>query len=152
MKAKKQKEILSKLERTDHFLVFNRRTGELATTEWVKKYLTANPATGKPQMKNEKSTAKPWVMTLRIVINQALVEVSLRPYEAADFRAVRCYDIQNGLPQKQLTTITQGYQHLHLRPGDDGEESEAGNLDSLGRGEQGLVGGFWGLEDGRTDF
>ncbi|CAK8985840.1 unnamed protein product [Durusdinium trenchii] len=124
VKAKKQKEILSKLERTDRFLVFNRRTGELATTEWVKKYLTANPATGKPQMKNEKSTAKPWVMTLRIVINQALVEVSLRPYEAADFRAVRCYDIQNGLPQKQLTTITQGYQHLHLRPGDDGEESE----------------------------
>lgn len=99
------------MQHVDHYLIFNRRTGQVATGEWVRKHVITGPD-NKPRMKNEASTAKPWIMTLRIDLVESNVQVYLRPKDNESFRRVRCFALQEGREKAKLAHITSGYAHL----------------------------------------
>ncbi|CAK9082770.1 unnamed protein product [Durusdinium trenchii] len=110
-KTKKCQEECQKMQHVDHYLIFNRRTGQVATGEWVRKHVITGPD-NKPRMKNEASTAKPWIMTLRIDLVESNVQVYLRPKDNESFRRVRCFALQEGREKAKLAHITSGYAHL----------------------------------------
>lgn len=122
-KTQKLRTKVEKMQNADTFLVFNRRTGDLATSEWTKKYLIAS-ADGKPQLRNDKGKLKISVITLRIVIVDGAVNLSLRSSDDRPFQKVRCWSLEQGRSNSKLAQLMTGYQHL-LRddPESDGEDT-----------------------------
>ena len=87
---------IEKFTEMDRFIVFNRRTGATATVEWLNKHITSNDQ-GRPVMKNPKTRAQAWVMTLRIISKPCQFQALLRTKntEDAPFHALRCLDIRD---------------------------------------------------------
>ncbi len=113
-KTKKAREHAEKLKNVERWMIFNRRTGQLAVPEWVQKHIHADEH-GRPQPKNPKTTARPWLMTLKIVmVDGTNVEISLRTdhQESAPFRQVRCLSLMQGTEKATLAHLTDGYAHL----------------------------------------
>ena len=114
-KTQKLRDKASSLLSADRFLIFNRRTGDLATQEWVSKHVIASPE-GKPVLKKDNSKVKICVMTLRIELSDGngagSGTISLRPTDDGEFQAVRCWDLQEGRPKDGILRICRGYQHL----------------------------------------
>lgn len=124
-KTQKLRDTVSGLLSADRFLIFNRRTGDLATQEWVTKYVTSTPEE-RPVLKNDKSKVKMWVMTLRIELSDGhdgagSATLGLRPTDEGEFQAVRCWDLQEGRPKDGILRICRGYQHL-LHDGEPDDE------------------------------
>eukprot|EP00435_Cladocopium_sp_Y103_P033811 s1426_g8.t1 len=130
-KLEKAKEDYKRLLAVDRHIVFNRRTGCIATADWVAKHVKTNDD-GKPVSKNPSSTCKPWVMTLRICIRGLELKTSLRSTADGEFRRVRCFDLGDASANTKIT-ILEGYQHLLEEAG--GEDDEECQIDE---GDAGL--------------
>lgn len=123
-KTKKAREQTERLKNVERWMIFNRRTGQLAVPEWIQKHIQADEQ-GRPQPKNPKTTSRPWLMTLKIVmVDTANVEISLRTdqQENAPFRRVRCLSLSQGTEKATLAHLTQGYSHLVS--GNDEDDAE----------------------------
>ena len=112
-KTVKAKEDLEKLKAVDLYMVFNRRTGQMATREWMKTYLTTDEH-GIPKPKKENSTAKPWIACLRFELGLDLHKVSLafKITEGGEFREVRLFHFEDGMTTTKINVFTDGYKHL----------------------------------------
>lgn len=111
-----------KLQHVDLYMIFNRRTGQVATHDWVRKHIVAD-SSGKPVLKKAESKLKPWVMTLRVDLDPDHSSIGLRSCNNGEFKEVRCFDLQNQCEKTKLAQLADGYAHL-LRPeaGSDDED------------------------------
>ena len=124
-KTVKVSDLKDKLETAERFIIFNRRTGQVACAEWVQKHIMADP-NGRPVMRQAASRAKPWVMTLKFdLTSNGLVDLALRVDDEVDgsFKPVRCYSLQDPLEKLKLKNFVHGYQHLLVDS--DGEEEDS---------------------------
>ena len=119
-KIEKAKQAYTALHNVQRHMVFNRRTGCLATSDWVAKHVQTN-AEGFPVPKNASSTSKPWVMTLSVQIIGLELKVELRSSLASGFRRVRCFDLKTTLAQTKVTVLT-GYEDILTEQCEDDEE------------------------------
>ncbi|CAK9086713.1 unnamed protein product [Durusdinium trenchii] len=157
-KTKKAKEQLMGLHSADRFSVLNRRTGWVATSEWMTKHMVI--VDGKPQPKVNSNTpkSKAWILAVRITIVGGNVELKLQPSEGKSFRRVRCLSLENGLEKAKLHSLAEGYAHvLDAAPIGDaydaGEDVEcvddAGSIDMEGEEaseDESVLGDEAGLE------
>lgn len=147
-KTKKAREQTERLKNVERWMIFNRRTGQLAVPEWIQKHIQADEQ-GRPQPKNPKTTSRPWLMTLKIVmVDTANVEISLRTdqQENAPFRRVRCLSLSQGTEKATLAHLTQGYSHLVSGNDEDDAEEDAGSLGDESSSDEQLPGDADGLE------
>lgn len=126
-KTVKAKEEYTKLCKVDRWIVMNRRTGWVATHDWLTKHMVLS-ADGRPSVRKKDSRCNPWLLTLRIVITGSQVDLMLRPDDSKPFRAVRCFDLENGRYKTHLGSITTGYEHLFKPNGEDSKLLMAFNL------------------------
>ena len=117
-------ETMTKLADCVRFCVVNRRTGFVATQDWLSKHITVGED-GKPRPKKDDSKCKPWILSLKIVIKQErkshTVALELKTCDAKPFRTVKCFDLRDGQAQNHLQAITNGYDYLfeeHAPPED----------------------------------
>ena len=112
-------------EHVDLFMIFNRRTGQIATPEWTNKHLVAD-SSGRPVLKNESAKVKPWVMTLRLrILEVGDIQIGLRSGEDdSEFKDVRCFDLDKQLSNKKIANIAEGYGHLLQSLGDSEDQEE----------------------------
>lgn len=124
-KTKKLRDEFSKLRKCDRFAVMNRRTGFVATSDWMSKHLVITPE-GKPVPKKSNSKCNPWILTLRIAITDATsgseIALELKTQDNKPFRRVKCFDVRDGLEKSGLAPITSGYEHLFQDDDPDEEE------------------------------
>ena len=112
IKTKKAKELCDGLSAAERHAVLNRRTGYMATADWLQRHISVNEE-GMPVPKKAGSTCKPWVLTIKILLaGGGKVKLSLRPKVGKPFRALRCLDIRAGISESRLSTLTSGYGHL----------------------------------------
>ncbi|CAK9092325.1 Uncharacterized protein (Fragment) [Durusdinium trenchii] len=148
-KTKKAKEQLMGLHSADRFSVLNRRTGWVATSEWMTKHMVI--VDGKPQPKVNSNTpkSKAWILAVRITIVGGNVELKLQPSEGKSFRRVRCLSLENGLEKAKLHSLAEGYAHV-LDAGEDVEcVDDAGSIDMEGEEaseDESVLGDEAGLE------
>ncbi len=116
-KTVKARELVSGLESSTRFIVFNKRTGSVATPEWLARNITTSP-TGEPEVKSQKSA---WVMTLQIVLVGSDFNLALKTSSDSEFRPVRCFSLKDGMEKHRIISLCDGYQHL-LDNGQDDEE------------------------------
>ena len=128
-RTQKAREAVEKLKSVERFLVFNRRTGQLATAEWIQKHIGSDEH-GRPKVRNPKSTAKPWLMTMKFQGDEH-VKISLRTddVEGSAFRQVRCLSLTQGIEKADLQSLVSGYQHLVVNE----EEGDDDGQDMLSR-------------------
>lgn len=108
--TKKLKQAMDSLASVERFAVMNRRTGWVATPEWLQRSMTVGP-NGEPVSKGKnKKTA--WVLTLKIEIKGKDVSLELKPRNGSEFRAVRCLRLREGEVETTLGSMTVGYDHL----------------------------------------
>ena len=105
------------LQNYNRYIVMNRRTGFVATKDWLAKYMVITES-GKPVLKKEGSKASVWLLTLKIQMNGHNVKIELSPGEGKPFRQVRCFDLPNATYKTHLATITAGYEHAFGADGD----------------------------------
>lgn len=110
-KTRKAREAVQKLTDCYRYCVMNRRTGFVATSDWLQKHMILSED-GKPQLKKPNSKCKPWILTLKIVLSGLQVDLELKTGEGKEFRSIKCFDIGEGKNKRHLPSITVGYQHL----------------------------------------
>lgn len=116
-KNKKLKETVNSMKDACLFIIFNKRTGSVATADWVQKHIVRDNS-GKPINKNPKSTAKPCLMSLRVKMiecpEKGLTDIVLHLQVKPDgpFQKVRCYSLQEGCEQSGMSLVLTGYDHL----------------------------------------
>jgi len=120
-KTVKASELVSGLENSRRFLVFNKRTGAVATPDWIAKNITTSP-TGEPQGK----TGSAWIMTLQIVLEGSDFNLALKTSSDSEFRPVRCFSLKDGMEKSGIITLSEGYQHLLEKDTADGPDDEVG--------------------------
>ena len=117
---------VKRMEHVDLFIIFNRRTGQIATPEWTSKHLAAD-SSGRPVLKNQSAKVKPWVMTLRLrILEVGDIQIGLRSGDDdSEFKEVRCFDLDKQLSNKKIANIAEGYGHLlqNLDTSEDQEEN-----------------------------
>lgn len=136
-KAKVEYEALKSVER---YIVFNPRTGEIASQHWLNTHIAVQD--GKPVLKRKNGKACPFVVTLGFVLNGGDCNLTLKTQPDKPARPVRCYDLRNGGAQSKFQFLMTGYEHLAEDLVDefscDGSASEA--EDFLVDDEDGLPG------------
>ena len=105
---KVQKEF-KELQSADRFAVLNRRTGWVATSEWLQKHITIEG--GVPKAKDG-SKCRPWILTVRIKVSGADLDIHLRLATGKTFRHVRCFGLQEGEAKTKLSALVAGYSHV----------------------------------------
>ena len=93
------------------FSVLNRRTGCVATSDWMSRYIKVG-ADGSPQLKNVSSKAAAWVISLKIKIEGNGVKLWLQPSVGKSFRRVRCFSLLDGVSNEKLSSLVAGYEHI----------------------------------------
>ena len=111
LKTRKSLEEMQKLEKCNRFCVLNRRTGFVATADWLSKHIKTN-ASGMPELKKPDSKCNPWILTLQVAISGPNVSLALKSDPKKAFRAVKCFDIRHGSERTLLSALTTGYEHL----------------------------------------
>ena len=109
------------------FFVMNKRTGMMATEEWVRRNIIADPETGEPKMRNPRSKATPWVLALEYDGRTEVVELRLKVSSTAPARLVRCWDIRKGSACVGLEQLVPGYEHMLANVDADCEDHVAEN-------------------------
>lgn len=122
-KTVKARDVVSGLENSIRFLVFNRRTGSVATPDWIARNITTSP-TGEPEVKSAKSA---WIMKLQIVLVGSDFNLALKTSSDSEFRPVRCFSLKDGMEKHRIINLCEGYQHLiEQESAADGAEDEVG--------------------------
>ncbi|CAK9114494.1 Uncharacterized protein (Fragment) [Durusdinium trenchii] len=116
-KTLKLKSAFEALHESKRYSVMNRRTGWVATSEWLNTHVKV-AEDGKPHPKKEKG--KLWILTIHIKIVGPNIDVRFSPSDGKPFRAVRCLSLEGGAVNAKLTSIVSGYEHL-LTDDDDAE-------------------------------
>lgn len=111
VKTKQAQELWKKMQLVDRHQVMNRRTGWVATQDWLSRHMVVDQA-GVPRNRNPKSKAKAWVVTVRIKMTGTELEAQFRPSLEQAFRRIRCWDIRSGEPRCKLMSLAAGYQHV----------------------------------------
>ena len=109
-KTKEAKKNLKKMTKAERFAVLNRRTGWIATSEWMSRHITVKD--GKPVLKNASSKIKLWVLTVRIDITGDLTKLYLQPSAGKPFREVRCMSLEDGEIKAEFAQLVHGYGHI----------------------------------------
>lgn len=110
-KTKTAKQAVDALKHVERFAILNRRTGTLATPEWVGRYFHISKE-GKPTLKKDTGKIKPWIVTIRIEIEGDAANLWMQPAEAKGFRAVRCFSLSDGQLQASFSKLIAGYMHI----------------------------------------
>ena len=121
--TKKLVEKVDQLSSIKKFMVFNPRTGQMATESWLVKHIQV--VEGVPKFKHpNKQNANPKILTLGIQIADETLDLTL---DLGDNnmgpRPVRCYDLRKASPLGGVQILTEGFGHMgeqHL----EGEEDE----------------------------
>ena len=94
----------------DKYLVFNPRTGQLATETWLGKHIQI--VNGKPQFRHpSKQNKDPKILTLTIKITDGALALHLDLGNGAS-RMVRCWDLRSSKPQGDLKVLEGGFGHM----------------------------------------
>ena len=138
--SQKAQEALHDLKDVQKFLVFNPRTGQMATDSWVNRYIVVEQ--GKPKYKKaRKSGVGPRVLTLSVKIPDPAGEVKLaldlNDSSEAGPRAVRCFELAEGVERSGVEFYVDGFEHM-AAPSLDGpvSDSEANDDDDDGEEEE----------------
>ena len=120
-KSKKIKERWDGLQCCERHTVLNKRTGWIASKEWLQTHITVG-SNGMPCLRNPSSKATPWVLTVKIDMKGSDAEIYLRPSVEKPFRRVICRDLSTGGVKAKLASIEAGYSHLLSNAEEDEEE------------------------------
>ena len=116
------------LLKVERYLIYNPRTGQIATEEWLSKHIRVTNE-GVPEYKNpSKKMMKPKIVTLAIDIVEGSVSLQLDLGLGAGKCPVRCYDLRRSETQGDLQVLLSGYEHL-AADWDEEEDSETRNFD-----------------------
>ena len=141
------------LKRVDRYMVFNGRTGQMASQDWLARHIQC--VDGKPQLKKSTSTARPWILTLGFALNGQEMKLTLKTCQDQPAARVRCFDLRHGCPNGKFKFIMLGYQHMggeewenDGKDQDEAAEPDSPNFeddgyesaDSIVNDEQGLEG------------
>ena len=109
-KTKAACETVKKLEEARRFIVMNRRTGQVASGDWLQKHVRVDATSNQPIPTNPKE--KLWVMTLGFKLrgpDQVELTLSLESGQAP--LPLRCYRLI-GLEASNLPALLEGYAHV----------------------------------------
>lgn len=140
--TKKAKQEFENLKSVSRYMVFNPRTGELASQQWLNNHIQVMD--GVPCMKKKLGKACPFIVTLGFDL-LPVGDVKLTVKTAPDKPAlpVRCFDLREGGAQSKFTFLMDGYDHLAAEVIVDEEEMDdegANDEDFLWNDEDGLQG------------
>ena len=136
----------------EKYLVFNPRTGQMATEAWLGKHI--HVVAGKPKFKHPSKEHKdPKILTLEIKFLDDNVELTLDISDSTiGPRPVRCFDLSSSQPQGDLTVLTMGFSHMggsSIEEHEDGAVESDGEIDpnefedEIPDDAQGLEGATW---------
>ena len=113
----------AELLKVERYLIYNPRTGQLATEQWLSKHIRVTDE-GLPEFKNpSKKMMKPKIVTLAINIAGNVIGLKLDLGLGSGQCPVRCYDLRKSETQGDLQVLVAGYEHL----GADWSEEEGGD-------------------------
>ena len=103
---------LRALEDVERYIVFNPRTGQMATAAWIEKHILVQH--GVPTFKKaSKQNQTPKILTLGIKIKDKSVKLTLDlGFDEKNPRPVRCLHLASRKAQSDLTELEQGYGHM----------------------------------------
>ena len=122
-KTLKAKAALQDLREVTRYAVMNRRTGWVATSEWLNHHVKMEE--GKPCPKGK---GKLWIVSVRIRVVGLCIDIAMSPADGKALRPIRCFSIQDGGTNAKLSSIVSGYSHLLT---DDDLEKETHPLSVL---------------------
>ena len=122
-KTKKAVEELEKMKSCFLYIVFNRRTGQVASSEWLRQHITVGED-GKPRPARSNSRANPWITTLKFELVENEVRLSFRALETQEFRSVRCFCFHEGRAFMKLHNMRVAYDHVVTAEGPTNDEEE----------------------------
>jgi len=105
----------------DKYMVFNPRTGQMATEAWLSDHIQV--VEGKPEFKRKrKNDIGPKIVTLGIKVLENTVDLTLDlSHGDMGARPIRCFDLRDSKPQGDLQYLSTGFGHL----GEDSLEDES---------------------------
>lgn len=113
------------LSHVDKYLVFNPRTGQLATEMWLSAHIQV--VNGKPQFKHpSKQNKDPKILTLTIKIDNGSLDCLL-DLGNGDSKPVRCYDLRSSAIPTDMDILLGGFGHMADKwQDDDDDEGDRG--------------------------
>eukprot|EP00438_Fugacium_kawagutii_P007704 Skav222593 [mRNA] locus=scaffold1852:30316:32970:+ [translate_table: standard] len=128
--TKKLVERATGLLHVDRYLVFNPRTGQLATEMWLAKHIQV--VDGKPQFKNANKKHKtPKILTLTVKIENGKLQLFLDLQCGGGPQPLRCYDLRSSEPQGDLQFLQVGFGHMADPWVDDALEGDDADFDDV---------------------
>lgn len=109
----------------ERYLVFNPRTGQVATEAWLSKHI--QQVGGKPSFKKPSKQHKdPKILTLGIrVLEETTLQLTLDLGDnVMGPRPLRCFDLRGATVQEDLQALSSGFGHLGEDSIEDDEEDE----------------------------
>eukprot|EP00438_Fugacium_kawagutii_P029588 Skav213420 [mRNA] locus=scaffold38:167382:172740:- [translate_table: standard] len=119
------------MQHVERYLVYNPRTGQLATEAWLSHHIQV--VDGKPQWKNPtKKHHPPKVLTLEVkILDDAQVDLKLDLGDSVP-RPVRCFDLRTTASNGDLEFLTQGFGHMgHQNLDDEDGNQEEVDFDEI---------------------
>lgn len=121
--TRKSRDAVQALLDVQRYLVFNPRTGQMATEAWLAKNIVA--VGGKPQFKDPKKQNKsPRILTLRVVVTEPdSVTLTLDVGDEDGPRPVRCFDLSKATEEGGLKFFAEGWSYMGaetFEPDEDG--------------------------------
>lgn len=145
----KAQDALTGLQDCTRYIVMNKRTGQIATQEFIAKSIKEE--NGKPVFKKANSKIQPWIMSLKYRQVGLEAELELRLTNSTQFRKLRCLDLKTGERRGKIIALMESYPDM-MDGNFDGAESEAESVATMIGDEDGLQGQSVMLGDGRGQF
>ena len=149
--TKKIEEKVASMMNVERYMIFNRRTGQVATQMWMEKHVHC--VNGKPEFKKDSKKEKPKILTLRIKITGNQVDLALDLGDGhLGIRPVRCWDLRQSESKGDLDFLQLGFGHMgtkHLQEEDDEVDYDDIDFDEneyedlIPDDAEGLQGGSW---------
>ena len=111
--TKKNIEKYNSLLKVERFIVFNNRTGQMATEAWLQKHITV--VNGHPKFKHPCKQGKdPKILTLSVEITeQSQVNLKLDlGNNSGGPRKIRCFDLRTAETPGDLKFLSSGFAHM----------------------------------------
>lgn len=109
--TKKLVERVTSMQHVDRYIVFNPKTGQLATEMWLSKHIQV--VNGKPEFKNaSKKHKSPKILTLTLKIENGKLQLFLDLQCSGGSRPLRCYDLRSSESQGDLQFLQAGFGHM----------------------------------------
>ena len=133
------------LRNCKRWIVMNKRTGCMATQEFLAKNVRTSD--GRPVFKKMSAKQQPWVVTLGFKVENTDAQLTLQLTTSSPFYNLRCFDLSKGQQRSKLTILLEGYEHMgHPLEDIDGDNDFS---DNASESSETMIGSDQGLE-GRT--